>query len=169
MTKYESPQYEVLLTEDEFEIRKYNDFFIVEYQNANDPAIKSGFGSLFKYISNDNQENEKISMTVPVIQKKTDQQKTMAFIVPSKFGRQIPQPNNPNLYVKKFEEGIFGTIRYSGLSKEGKQSKMKNKLEEWLLSKGYEVASDFIKASYDDPLTLPMLRRNEIWVRINKV
>ena len=35
------------------EIRLYDDFFIVEYENQNDPDINYGFGTLFKYISKD--------------------------------------------------------------------------------------------------------------------
>lgn len=169
MGKYETPEYEILLKEDDFEIRKYLDFFIVEYENTADPKMDDGFGSLFKYISSDNKENEKISMTVPVISQEQDKQSTMAFVVPSKFGDKIPEPNNPNIYVKKFEEGLFGTIRYSGTSKDSKQAKMRDKLGEWILDQGYQNESNYMKASYDGPYVLPMMRRNEVWVRISKV
>ena len=114
MSKYESPDYEVLLKEDEYEIRKYVDFFIVEYENDMDPEINKGFGTLFNYISSDNKDSEKISMTTPVIQQMNKEVKKMAFVVPGKFGQQIPEPNNPNLKVKKFDQGLFGVIRYSG-------------------------------------------------------
>ena len=39
MSKYETLDYEVLLKEDEYEIRKYVDFFIVEYENIHDVAM----------------------------------------------------------------------------------------------------------------------------------
>ena len=68
MSKYETLDYEVVIKENEYEIRKYLNFYIVEYENANDPDINNGFRSLFNYISSDNKENEKISMTTPVIQ-----------------------------------------------------------------------------------------------------
>lgn len=168
MSKYETPNYEVLEKEEEFEIRKYHDFYIVEYKNSKDPTIKEGFGSLFKYISSDNREDEKIAMTVPVISQELNEQKTMAFVVPAEFGDQIPEPNNPNIHIRKFKEGVFGTIRYSGRSKESKQAEMKNKLDEWIHAKGYRAESGYMKASYDAPFVLPIMRRNEIWVRISK-
>lgn len=168
MSKYETPDYEVLVKDDVFEIRRYVDFSIVEYENASDPEIAKGFRTLFKYISDDNKENKKISMTVPVIQEATEEMKKMAFVVPGKFGEQAPEPNNPNLKVKKFEEGLFGSIRYSGLSNESKESEMKNRLEEWIRKKGYQRESNYMVASYNAPFTLPMLRRNEIWVRVVK-
>lgn len=129
MGKYETLDYEVLIREEEFEIRKYHDFFIVEYDNTEDPQIKDGFGSLFKYISSDNKENQKNSITIPVISQEADKHRTMAFVAPAKFGNNIPEPNNPKIHVRKFKEGLFGTVRYSGRSKESKQSKMKEKLE----------------------------------------
>ena len=168
MGKYETPDYEVLIKEAKYEIRKYTDFFIVEYENANDPEINSGFGSLFKYISSDNKKNEKISMTTPVIQQENKGSKKMAFVVPGKFGDQIPEPNNPNLKVKKFDQGLFSVIQYSGFSNESKESIMKKKLELWTLKSGYKMESNYMLAFYNAPFTPPMLRRNEIWVRITK-
>ncbi|MDY0143087.1 MAG: heme-binding protein [Bacteroidales bacterium] len=168
MSKSETLDYDVLIKEDEFEIRKYLDFFIVEYENENDPDIMNGFGSLFKYISSDNKENEKISMTTPVIQEVTKEKKKMAFVVPGKFGENIPEPNNKNLKVKKFDEGLFGAIQYSGFSNKSKELKMKKKLEDWILEKGYISQSNYMLAFYNAPFVPPMLRRNEIWVRIIK-
>ena len=168
MSKYETLDYEVLLKEDEYEIRKYVDFFIVEYENIDDPESMSGFGSLFKDISNDNKENEKSSMTSPVITEVTEEKKKMAFVVPAKFGEHIPEPNNPNLKVKKFTEGLFGVIRYSGFSNESKELKMNKKLETWILENGYKIQSNYMLAFYNPPFVLPMFRRNEIWVRVIK-
>ena len=37
MSKYERPEYEVILSEDPFELREYKDFYIVEYDNEGDP------------------------------------------------------------------------------------------------------------------------------------
>lgn len=54
MSKYETPKCDILIKDNEFEIREYVDFFVVEYKNSNDPEIQDGFRSLFKYISNNN-------------------------------------------------------------------------------------------------------------------
>ena len=169
MSKYETPDYEVVIKEDQYEIRKYEEFFIVEYENLNDPEINNGFGSLFKYISNDNKQKEKISMTTPVIQEVTQENMKMAFVVPGEFHERIPEPNNPNLKIKKFENGLFAAIQYSGFSNKSKESKMKKKLEEWILKTGYGIESNYMLAFYNPPFVPPMFRKNEIWVRVNKI
>lgn len=168
MGKYETPEYEVVMKEEAFELRKYVDFYIVEYENSEDPDVNSGFGTLFKYISSDNKANEKISMTVPVIQEQTNEKKTMAFVVPGKYSEHVPEPNNRNLKVKKFDEGLFAAIQYSGFPSTSKEARMRKKLEEWIQEKGYQKQSNFMLAFYNAPYTPPMLRRNEIWVRISE-
>ena len=169
MSKYETPEYEVIMKDNEYEIRKYTDFFIVEYENEMDPEINKGFGSLFNYISSDNKEKEKISMTTPVIQEVTSANKKMAFVVPGKFGQQIPEPNNPNLKIKKFDEGLFAVIQYSGFSNKSKELQREKKLESWISDNVYQRKSNYMLAFYNAPFTLPMLRRNEIWVRVIKI
>ncbi len=86
-----------------------------------------------------NLRSEKISMTTPVIEEVTKEKKKMAFVVPGKFGERIPEPNNSNLKVKKFDEGLFGVIQYSGFSNKSKELKMNEKLETWILEKGYQT------------------------------
>lgn len=168
MSKYETLDYDVVLSDDEFEIRKYFNFYIVEYENTNDPEIKEGFRTLFTYISSDNKENEKISMTTPVIKKESKEMKKLAFVVPAKFADQIPEPNNPNLNILKFEEGLFAVIQYSGFSGDSKELHKSIELKSWLLDKGYQSYSKAMTASYNAPFSLPMLRRNEIWIRVSK-
>lgn len=167
MGRYETPDYNVVLEEGNFEIRDYKDFYIVEYDNDNDPGIQRGFGTLFNYISSDNRENEKIKMTVPVIEELKGNKKKMAFVVPSKFGDKIPKPNNPNLNVKKFLTGRFAVIRYSGSSNKAKEDDKKDKLSAWLREKGYSEVSNYMLAFYNAPFIPPMFRRNEIIVRVN--
>ena len=166
MGLYETPNYKVTLKDSHLEIRVYTEFYIVEYDNDRDPNINNGFGTLFSYISKDNANAEKISMTIPVIEEVTDNKKKMAFVVPAKYGDQIPQPKNSHLTVKKFDQGTFAAIRYSGLSNKNKEAKMKLKLAERLKQEGYEEQSNYMLAFYNPPFTPPMLRRNELMVRV---
>jgi len=99
MAKYERPEYDVVLSESPFEMRKYKDFYIVEYSNSDDPEIEAGFGTLFRYISSDNQAKKKISMTVPVIEEISGDEMKMAFVVPREQWEHIPEPNSRLLSV----------------------------------------------------------------------
>lgn len=106
-------------------------------------------------------------MTVPVIQEEVKDNKKMAFfVVPSKFSKQIPKPNNPNIEVKKIDKGLFAIIRYSGFSNDSKEAHTKEKLENWILKNDYQRKSNYMLAFYNPPFTPPISRKNEIWVRI---
>jgi hypothetical protein len=163
---YETPEYQVMLKEKTFEIRRYADFLIVEYENEEDPFSQKGFGTLFRYISNDNQEGQKISMTVPVIEEMTGNKRKMAFVVPRKHWENTPLPNDPHLGIKSFDSGIFAVIRYSGLSNRQKENSNWELLKKWVEQKGYRRVSNAMLAFYNSPFALPMVRRNEIMVRV---
>ncbi len=169
MGLYETPDYTVIYKKDEFEVREYSDFYIVEYQNEKDKYSDNGFGALFSYISQDNQENQKIKMTIPVIEEIKTEGQNMAFVVPSAHWDSIPNPNNPSLKIKKFEKGTFAVIRYSGTSGEAKEIKMIGQLESWMAANGYQKESNFMLALYNPPFVPPMFRRNEIMVRVTMV
>lgn len=85
MSQYETPDYDVLEKENGFELRKYRQFYIVAYDNRKDRNVNRGFRTLFKYISSENEDNEKISMTVPVIQEETEENRKMAFVAPKAY------------------------------------------------------------------------------------
>lgn len=166
MFKYETPAYEVIIKDNSFEIRHYKDFYIVEYDNVDDPDIQNGFGTLFRYISSNNEENKKINMTVPVIEEMTDNRLKMAFVVPKEHWEKIPRPNDPNLSIKEFRNGLFAVIRFSGLSNTSKEKMKLESLEAWIDQNGYDKASNAMLAFYNAPFTPPMFRRNEIMVRV---
>lgn len=169
MGKYETPDYTVILKDDPFEVRSYGDFYMIEYDNDFDPNMDAAFGSLFRYISSDNKDSEKIAMTVPVIEEMMENKMKMAFIVPSKYGELIPEPNNPHLSIKKFEHGQFAVIRYGGLSNKSKERHQLQKLEKWISDNDFRIQSNYMLAFYNAPYVPPFLRRNEIMVRIDEV
>jgi len=169
VSKYERPEYETMESEPPFELREYKDFYIVEYDNTNDPGIENGFGTLFRYISSDNAMREKISMTVPVFEEIAGDQMKMAFVVPKEKWDHVPEPNNQWLSVKKFDRGLFAVLIYSGFSSGSKEQQMIEKLKVWIGAKGYREASNYMLAFYNPPFTPPMFRRNEIMVRVRQV
>jgi len=168
MFNYETPYYEVIKTDNPIEIRLYENFYMVEYDNKNDPNINNGFGTLFRYISSDNTENQKISMTIPVIEEMKDDRLKMAFVVPKEHWEKIPKPNNPNLSIKEFEKGYFAVIKYSGFSNKNKEKDKLEKLEDWIAKNDYSKVSNPMLAFYNPPITPPMFRRNEIMIRVEE-
>ncbi len=167
MSHYESPDYELIQKEDPFELRKYQSFYLVEYNNDVDPEIENGFNTLFSYISSNNNENRKISMTIPVIEDVKNDKKKMAFVIPKEFGQNIPKPNNRYLSVIEFEEGFYAVIVYSGRSNESLEQQNSKSLHQWIEKNHWAVQSNDKLAFYNAPFTPGIFRKNEIMIKVS--
>jgi hypothetical protein len=161
---YEEAKYEVVKENQKYEIRKYPDRLVIETN-----SIKgSGFRKLFNYISGNNEKNQEIKMTVPVTQKIKNGNMTMQFYLPSKFNKDnAPKPSNSEIKVLTIEGGYYAAIKYSGRSSDKNFLKNKDILEKELKQDNIIILSPPIRASYNSPFTLPMLKRNEVMYKIN--
>ena len=161
---YEEENYEVVKENKKYEIRKYPDRLVIETN-----SIKgNGFRKLFNYISGNNEKNQEIKMTVPVTQEIKNGKMTMQFYLPSKFNKDnTPKPSNSEIKVLTIEGGYYAAIKYSGRSSDKNFLKNKDILEKELKQDNIIILSSPIRASYNSPFTLPMLKRNEVMYKIN--
>ena len=148
-----------------YEIRKYSDRLVIETKTSNQ---NSGFRKLFNYISGDNQKNEEIKMTTPVTEVQRKGNMTMQFYLPLKYSKNnVPIPSRPDVEIVNIEGGYFAVIRYSGRSSDKNFMKHKDILENELKKDDISILGPPIKATYNGPFTLPMLRRNEVMFEVN--
>ena len=162
---YEEANYQVIKTNELYEIRKYSDRLAVETSTSNQ---NSGFRKLFNYISGDNQTNEEIKMTTPVTEMERKGNMTMQFYLPLKFDKNnVPIPSRPDVEIVNIVGGYFAVIRYSGRSSDKNFMKHKDILENELKKDDISILGPPIKATYNGPFTLPMLRRNEVMFEVN--
>ena len=162
---YEEANYQVVKTNELYEIRKYSDRLAVETSTSNQ---NSGFRKLFNYISGDNQTNEEIKMTTPVTEMERKGNMTMQFYLPLKFDKNnVPIPSRPDVEIVNIVGGYFAVIRYSGRSSDKNFMKHKEILENELKKDDISILGPPIKATYNGPFTLPMLRRNEVMFEVN--
>ena len=161
---YEEANYEVIKENKEYEIRKYSDRLVIETN-----SIKgNGFRKLFDYISGNNEESKEIKMTTPVTQEIKNGNMTMQFYLPLKFNKDnAPKPSNSDIEILTIEGGYYAVIKYSGRSSDKNFLKNKDILEKQLIQDNIKIISPPIKASYNSPFTLPMLKRNEVMYRIS--
>ena len=161
---YEETNYEVVKENQKYEIRKYPDRLVIETN-----SIKgNGFRKLFNYISGNNEKNQEIKMTVPVTQEIKNGNMTMQFYLPSKFNKDnAPKPSNSEIKFLTIEGGYYAAIKYSGRSSDKNFLKNKEILEKELKQDNITIIGPPIRASYNSPFTLPMLKRNEVMYRIN--
>jgi len=161
---YEEANYETVKENKSYEIRKYNDRLVIETSSTQG----NGFRKLFNYISGNNNENKEIKMTVPVTQENKNGNMTMQFYLPSKFNKDnAPKPSNPEIKILTIEGGYYAVIKYSGRSSDKNFLKNKEILEKELKQDNIKILSPPIRASYNSPFTLPMLKRNEVMYRVN--
>jgi len=161
----EEAKYDLVKSNETYEIRKYSDRLAVQALNTNE---NNSFRKLFNYISGDNETNEEIKMTIPVTQMVKKGNMTMQFYLPSKFNKDnVPIPSSSDVEIVNIEGGYYAVIRYSGRASNKNFIKHKEILENELKKDNISIEGPAIKASYNSPFTLPMLKRNEAMFKVN--
>ena len=158
MANEEAPYY-IVHKNDVYEIRQYSDRLAVQVINKGD---NKSFRKLFNYISGSNNTSEKIAMTIPVTQTKKDGEMYMQFYLPSKFNNETtPIPTNPDIEITTISKGYFAVIKFSGRSSDKNFEKHSEILKQKLADDKIKIIGSSIRATYNSPFTLPLLRRNE--------
>ena len=162
---YEEANYQVVQKFDNFEIRSYQERYVIQvrYNNQN-----GAFQKLFNYISGKNQKSEKIEMTTPVTQYASGNEQVMQFYLPTRFDQKsAPIPLNDAVEIASIDSGYFAVIRYSSFASDKNFFKHASILKNSLEKENIEFKEPPIKATYNGPFTLPNLRRNEAMYLIN--
>ena len=113
-------------------------------------------------------KGEKLSMTAPVITQASDG--TMAFVMPR--GRtldDLPQPISQNVNLSRVDWGVAAAVQYNGYATPERVERYRKALSKWITAKGYEAQGEAISAQYNSPSAMPLLRRNEIIVRVRPI
>ncbi len=168
----EIPPYDVVEQDGAFELRSYQSHIIAEVTVTGNrrEAANRGFRVLANYIFGGNVENQKISMTAPVVQTPIadDGVWTIRFMMPSKFNLEtLPEAETDSIRFYKAERKQQIVFTFAGLSTDGRLEAAKTKLETYAEIKGIKHSTTPIFQFYDDPFTNPFNRRNEVAFVIN--
>jgi hypothetical protein len=178
---YEQLSYTVIDTIGDAEIRQYPTRVVAEVVDAKDDD--EAFMLLFRYISGQNDSNEKvpmttpvqvekepvkIAMTVPVETSKSDTNSvSMRFFLPSTFTvESAPKPNDSRIKVRSVPEETFAVVTYSGSNSEERFLSESDQLVSALAVTKWKPVSAASFLGYDPPFAIPFLRRNEAIVRV---
>jgi len=162
----EKAAYQVLFHEGPFELRHYEPMVVVTSRES-DLSGGNGFNQLFNYISGNNQESQKISMTAPVIDSLEGQQSTTSFVMPKDFQlRDVPMPKDPALMPREIKARQVAVIRFSGTINLEAINDKRAELEEWLKKKDMKPIGAMELARYNAPYVPPFARRNELIVEV---
>lgn len=180
----EEAKYTVLREQAPFELRKYDAHILAETIVDGDfeDAGSEAFGRLFKYISGNNRQQQKVAMTspvgqepsrqkiemtAPVGQRKQDGKWAVSFMMPASFTLETtPEPKDPTISIRRVPERYMAAVRYSGFWSEKSYRRNLAKLQDWIKKSGLRVIGEPVWARYNPPFMPWFLRRNEILVPV---
>ena len=185
MSNVEKPDYKVIQTERNIEIRQYEPMIVaeVEVDGKREDAIREGFRLIADYIFGNNtvqrdiamtapvqqQESQKIAMTAPVQQQSTGRSWQISFVMPSKYSMEtLPEPKNDRVRLKEIMTKKFVVIKFSGTNSNENVTKHENQLMNYIESNQIKIIDSPKYAFYNAPWTLPFMRRNEVMIEINQ-
>lgn len=167
---YESAEYTVLKSDGNIELRRYPELVLVSTgMGARIQGDDGSFGRLFRYISGNNANNQKVAMTTPVFMEPESDQENgqMSFVLPKDVAESnVPEPASEQVQLTKRPAGDFAVIRFAGRIDSETCDAQQAKLEAWIEGKGYAILGEAEVAGYDPPWTSGPLRRNEILIQI---
>lgn len=170
----DSPHYIVLKKTKEYEMRQYSPYLVAETSmpSGTRPAGGDGFNNLAGYIFGGNSRSTKMEMTTPVISTGGQQGPSgdkMQFPIESKYGEDpdvLPLPNDARVTRKMEEGGILAATSFPGIPLDFQVTEAERKLRAALLLDGHSGQEGYQLARYNDPFTLPFLRRNEVLIAV---
>ena len=167
---FETPKFRVLKRVKNFEIREYNATLTVfsAQEGSRDISLSKGFSDLARYIGGYSDEQIKVSMTVPVIQEKTKDNKywKTLFFMPKIFSSSnAPNPLSENITIKKIPKIRVAVIKFNGSPSQNNLKEKGELLESWItgLGIGYDI-NKIRYAFYHGPMTPGFLRKNEVQI-----
>lgn len=182
--KYETPQYTVLEQDGAIELRQYAPALMAEVtvKSNQSSALRQGFRILAGYIFGGNTGSERVAMTSPVVQVSAqtiamtspvaqsggDGLWTVRFMMPSKYTIEtLPTPQNDAIRFVMTSPADHIVVRFSGLAGPQKLRAKEATLRAYADAQGLEVTGPAQYLIYDDPMTVPWKRRNEVTLPVN--
>ncbi len=176
---YETPQYVVVVRAGTIEVRDYQPALMaqVQVEASQSTALRAGFRILAGYIFGGNVSADKIAMTSPVTQTASEKIAmtspvtqteengiwTIRFMMPSGYDMDtLPIPDNNAIQFEETQPQRRVAISFSGWATDSRRDRFEGDLRVWADTNGYKISGPAELAYFDDPMTLPWKRRNEI-------
>ncbi len=130
-------------------------------------VVDVGFGRLACYIFGANHRKQDLAMVAPVVTSMRAGHYAMAFVMPP--GRELaslPRPNDHRIELHEVPEKRVAVLRFHGATTRKNIARHERKLLRQLVDAGLSARGSVMLAGYDSPITLPLLRRNELWIEV---
>jgi SOUL heme-binding protein len=131
-----------------------------------DDALNEGFLRLAAFIFGGNKGAQKIAMTSPVLGSGDAAGFRVAFVMPD--GVTPTTPDDPRVALGELPPRRVAVLRFNGGHDATTIEAHKRELAHALAENGLHPRGEVSFAGYDPPSTLPLLRRNELWVELEE-
>ncbi len=168
-----SVKYKVVKKLVNVEIRLYPKIVIAKVLNSE----LDNFGLLFRFISGNNQQKEKVKMTTPVVSQEIkmtspvlsdfSNQGYMAFVMPPEFSIETtPLPLDSRVKIEEVPSRLVAVLRFSGSWSEVRFEEKTGELLQELADAEIAVVGPVFTMLYNPPFTPSFLRRNEVAIEV---
>ncbi len=166
----ETAPYKVVRKDGGIELREYDTLHLAKVSmptsDKRSKNMDGGFMKLFRFIDGQNERDEKISMTTPVIIERGEKESSMSFVMPQKsVAKGLPVPKG-EVKLDQIPAVKIVALRFSGVSNSTKEAAQLEVLQAWAAKEGIMVEGTPLFAFYDPPWTLGFMRRNEVLLRV---
>lgn len=182
----EEPAYQVVRNIDAVEVREYSPYVAAEVliSGAASDAGNAAFPILAGYIFGKNKGQKKFAMTAPVTQTAKPMKLKMTapvtqsaaqggsvvqFVLPRGVTLDsAPEPLDARVKLREVPARRVAVIRFSGLWSDANYDRHLAELQQTLRSANQAWTGEPVYARYDAPFMPWFLRRNEIWLSIDR-
>ena len=152
------------------EIRRYPKIVIAKVE---DPQADA-FTLLYRFISGENQEKEKVKMTTPVLSQETavaspelSEVGAMAFVMPEEYSLETaPDPINKKITIAEIPARQVATLCFEGDWSIVKCEKETQLLLTELAQAGIKTKGKVFKMRYNAPFISSFPKRNEVAIEV---
>jgi len=166
----ETPNYKVIQTLGEVEIREYPQMILAQTKMGSkryDSSGNTGFRTVANYIFGGNQQQQKIAMTAPVIMNMSDTPASMSFVMPSQYQLdELPKPNSSAVSLVTQGSMKLAVLRFGGYSSDEKIAKYAQLLSQVLEKNNIKTKGSLLYMGYNAPWDV-INRRNEVAFQID--
>jgi hypothetical protein len=168
----ETPNYKVIKTLGEVEIREYPQMILAQTKLGGkryESNGNNGFSVVANYIFGGNQQQQKIAMTAPVIMNMSDADASMSFVMPSQYQMsELPIPNSKAVSLVKQDSMILAVLQFGGFSSDEKIAKHAQLLTQVLEKNNIRTKGSLLFMGYNAPWDV-INRRNEVAFQIESI
>lgn len=160
------PVHEVESRRGRLEIRRYPSLRMAEtiVDRGWEDSLNEGFRRLAGFLFGRNDSHRKLAMSTPVLGTGDGTGFKVAFVLPE--DEPTPLPEDTRIAVQDVPSRRVAVLRFAGGHDARTIEARKQELARALVVSGLKPRGEAYFAAYDPPSTLPLLRRNELWVEL---